>query len=200
MGNLFSVVSALEAAGFGATITDDADDVAAAPGAVLPGVGAFGDAMAALRKRGLDDALRDLAARGKPLLGVCLGMQLFVTESQEFGRHRGLGLLEGRVVSLRDRMPDAAARVPHIGWSRLIDGETGWDTSPLASIAPSTHAYFVHSYVVEPADAATVVSWTEYGGLRFCSSFQHASLFACQFHPERSGRQYIAVYRAAFQE
>jgi glutamine amidotransferase len=198
LGNLFSVERACEHVGVPAAITDDPDVVRRASGLVLPGVGAFGDAMAVLRSRGLDAAVLDRVQAGVPVLGVCLGMQLLLRESEEFGRHTGLGVLDGVARPLRHAPgADPGIRVPHIGWS-AVDPSWAWHSTPLADVAPGSHFYFVHSYFADLADAGAAASWTTYGGVRFCSSVQVGSVFACQFHPERSGPVGLSIYRRAF--
>jgi len=181
MGNLRSVQKAFERLGHAAEVTCDPDRMAAAPGIVLPGVGAFGACMANLAARGLIEPVKEAIRTGRPFLGICLGMQLLFDESEEFGPVRGLGVLPGRVV----RFPvDPARKVPHMGWNslRIVRG-----TPHLAGIEGGAYAYFVHSYYPLPADPAVVTTTTPYG-VEFASSVACDSLFACQFHPEKSQR------------
>ncbi len=198
-GNLSSVRFACEAVGLRAMISTSAGALPSADAVILPGVGAFGRAMAALEERGLVEALRAFAAGGRPLWGICLGMQLLMEESKEFGQHRGLGLVPGRVVGFARRGHRShPVKVPHIGWNRIVapgSAPSAWAGTPLAGLADGTSMYFVHSFCVAPADSASTLSVTDYAGSRFCSSFQHGSLFGCQFHPERSGRAGLTVYR-----
>lgn len=191
MGNLFSVQRACEWAGINAEITSDWREMERAEAVILPGVGAFGDAMATLRRRDLAGALRDAATSGKPFLGICLGVQLLFSESEEFGQHKGLDILPGRVVRLEH------PTVPHIGWNRILPPGEASDWKPnswLRDVTPGTLQYFVHSYVVAPEDAEVVHSVTRYGTVEFCSSVQQGNLFACQFHPERSGLAGLSLY------
>ena len=199
LGNLFSVSRACEAVGVRAVISGDPGQVREAAAIVLPGVGAFGNAMEALRKAHLVRAVLDRVEANVPVLAVCLGMQLLLRESFEFGRHEGLGVVEGSVKPLRGAVDAGAAiKVPHIGWARIDPPAGGtWQDSPLADVQPGSYVYFVHSYFAELADATLARSWTWYGGVRFCSSMQIGSVFACQFHPERSGPVGLAVYRRA---
>lgn len=193
LGNLFSIARACELAGLETRVTGDAADLKSADAVLLPGVGAFGDAMASLRERRLDSALKDVAASGKPLVGVCLGLQLLMTESHEFGTHKGLDLVPGTVRRLH---PADGAKVPQVGWNSIrAPGGKSWRGSALAGIADGTYMYFVHSYFVEPADSSVVLARTAYGGSEFCASIQQGNIFACQFHPERSGADGLAVYR-----
>ncbi len=178
MGNLRSVEKALAACGASARISGDPGAVRRAERLILPGVGAFGDAMANLKRNGLDKAILESVSDGKPLLGLCLGLQLLFSESGEFGRHAGLGLIPGMV----RRLQEPKLHVPHIGWNQL----EGIRPDPLlAQIPDGTYFYFVHSYYVEPAEDADVLCWTEYGR-RFCSVARRDRVWGAQFHPEKS--------------
>ena len=196
MGNLFSVQQACRHAGLSVGITSSARAIREADAVILPGVGAFGDAMATLARLGLVEILREAAASGKPLAGICLGMQLLMTESYEFGRHQGLGLIEGEVV--RFEHPGSGSsmlKVPQIGWNRLSRPEGGsWDGSVLEGLRDGEWMYFVHSFYVKPADARVVLATSRYGDIEFCSSLRCGNLVACQFHPERSGPAGLRVY------
>jgi glutamine amidotransferase len=199
MGNLFSVKHACESVGLTAVMTSSPEVLCSASAVILPGVGAFGDAMQALRRLQLTGPLREVAASGRPLLGICLGMQLLMTESSEFGRHRGLGLIEGDVVRLGAESDNGARRVkvPQVGWNRITPAPTaGWEGSLLEGVPDGAYMYFVHSFYVRPAEAGVALSRTRYGPTEFCSSVSLGSLFACQFHPERSGPQGLQVYRS----
>jgi glutamine amidotransferase len=205
VGNLFSVKQACEAVGLQAEITSNADAIAAADAVLVPGVGAFGEAMQALRRLDLIGPLIDIAASEKPLIGICLGLQLFMTESFEFGRHKGLGIIEGSVVRFGE--PTELARklkVPHVGWSSIYrtrseatrgSSKSSWMDSPLAELRDGEPMYFVHSYYVKPEDRELVLSISEYGDTEFCSSLMKDNIFACQFHPERSGFHGLNIYR-----
>jgi glutamine amidotransferase len=198
MGNLFSVRSALVVAGVDAVITGDPAELRESAGIVLPGVGAFGDAMDHLRSTGLDEAVRAVIADGLPVMAVCLGMQLLLTESTEFGSHRGLGVIDGHVVPLRD--PDALSpKLPHIGWEAIepTAGAT-WDETPLDHTEPGSYFYFVHSYHCVLDDPSASVAAARYADATFCAAFQVGSVFACQFHPERSGQLGIDLYASVF--
>jgi imidazole glycerol-phosphate synthase subunit HisH len=198
LGNLFSVEQACQAVGLSASITPDRRAIEQADAVILPGVGAFGDAMATLRRLDLVGVLRDVAGSGRPFIGICLGVQLLMDESCEFGRHEGLALIPGEVVPLgHPREGDRRLKVPQVGWNRIhpARGSAGdWAATPLAGLADGEFMYFVHSYIVVPDDASVVVSTTRYGDVDFCSSLQSGNVFACQFHPERSGRRGLQVY------
>ncbi len=177
MGNLRSVQKALELLGAEAVVTDDPALLDAAQGVILPGVGAFGDAVKNLRTRQLAAPVLRQVEEQKPLLGICLGMQLLFDESEEMGHHQGLGLLPGRVV----RFPEGELKVPHIGWNQL-HGVRG---APLEGIAPEAYAYFVHSYYVSAEEPSDVLATTEYG-VDFASVVARGLIWGAQFHPEKS--------------
>jgi glutamine amidotransferase len=179
MGNLRSVQKGFERVGHAAQITNDPAVVAAAAKVVLPGVGAFEDAIAELRRRNLVDSVRGAIESGKPFLGICLGLQLLFETSYENGRHEGLGVLPGEVV--RFQLPDDFS-VPHMGWNQLMIRQR---PPILAGIAEGTHVYFVHSYYVVPRQPEVIATETDYGG-SFCSMIWRDNLFATQFHPEKS--------------
>ena len=194
LGNLFSVCRALAAVGGEPTLSSDPDEVFAAERLVLPGVGAFGDGMKGLQERGLADPIKRFAVAGRPLIGLCLGMQLLFSSGDEFGRNEGLGLIPGQVSLLRPR--DRAGRVlklPHIGWNALVPGEAGWSGSPLADLSPGAQVYFVHSYAPEPTNPAHALAYFEYGTSRFCAAVRRDNFSGCQFHPEKSGPNGLTI-------
>jgi imidazole glycerol-phosphate synthase subunit HisH len=178
MGNLRSVEKAVAAVGGRPYVTGDPITVRKAARLILPGVGAFGDAMRNLRRSGLDDAIRESASAGKPLLGLCLGLQLIFTHSEEFGSHDGLNLIPGKVL----RFSDPGLRIPHVGWNQI----EGAAQNPLLNGIPEgSYFYFVHSYYVEPDMPEDVLRWTDYGR-RFCSIACRGKVWGAQFHPEKS--------------
>ncbi|WP_145282590.1 imidazole glycerol phosphate synthase subunit HisH [Pirellulimonas nuda] len=180
MGNLRSVQKGLERVGHAAVVTSDPEVVRHADKIVLPGVGAFSDAIASLRERGLVDPLCDAIAAGTPLLGICLGMQLLFERSHEDGVHEGLGVLPGEVVRFAG-LPHEC-KVPHMGWNQLSIKRP----SPvLEGIHDGDYFYFVHSYYVRPGDAGLVAAETDYH-VPFCSCVHRDNVFAAQFHPEKS--------------
>ena len=196
LGNLFSVKRACELAGLTAVVTSSKSALSGAAGAVLPGVGAFGDAMETLTRLDLVSPLRDFIASGKPFFGICLGVQLLMSESHEFGRHRGLGVVPGMVVRLQSGPSGNRLKVPHIGWERIYGatGSNAWEGSLLGGLADGVYMYFVHSYVVQPEDESLVCSTSMYGDGEFCSSVNRGNLFGSQFHPERSGPEGLRMY------
>jgi glutamine amidotransferase len=179
MGNLRSVQKAFERVGHAATITADPTVLAKAEKVVLPGVGAFEDAMAELRRRELIEPIKAAIDSGKPFLGICLGLQLLFDRGYEDGEHEGLGVLPGEVVRF-----DLAAdyKVPHMGWNQL---DIRRPAPILDGLESGTHVYFVHSYYVAPTDMNVTATLTDYGG-DFCSMIWRDNIYATQFHPEKS--------------
>lgn len=184
MGNLRSVQKALEHVGAEAKITSDPLEIAQAEKLVLPGVGGFGEAMEELRKRDLEAPIREFAASGRPLLGICLGLQLLFETGYEGGTHRGLGILQGDVVRFEGPAFVGAGglKVPHMGWNQVTKRA---DVPLLDDLTDGTHFYFVHSYYVRPTDQAIVALTCDYGG-EFCAMIARNNVFATQFHPEKS--------------
>lgn len=198
MGNLFSVRQACIHAGLTPRITSRREEVLGADAAILPGVGAFADAMQNLSDLGLIDAVRVFIKSGRPFMGVCLGMQLLFSESEEFGVHPGLDIFPGRVVRFGAQNGEKI-KVPQVGWNAVCrpvhSGESKWDKSALADISDGEFMYFVHSFHCRPQDTGIVLSTSEYCGIEYCSSVSRQNIFACQFHPERSGVQGLRVYQ-----
>lgn len=195
LGNVFSILRALEHSGIPAKLTASKEDIVSAPGVILPGVGAFGDAMTTLNKLGLSSILKEVATNGKPLLGICLGLQLLMTESNEFGHHQGLGLIEGDVVKLNpDQDGVTAYKVPEVSWNK-VNANQSWKGTILDGMNEGTYQYFVHSYYVRPKDSSRILSTTQYGSVEFCSSVQKGNICATQFHPERSGEAGLKIYK-----
>ena len=194
VGNLRSVYKAVEAAGAAATAITSPDGLAGAAGIVLPGVGAFGDAAVNLRAAGFEQPLLDAVAAGTPLLGICVGMQLLLDESEEMGRHAGLGVIPGRVVRFAADLngPDGRLlKVPQIGWNQLQHAET----DPLLAGVPSgSYAYFVHSYYCAPVDPAYILAETDFGGL-YASVIRKGNVWGIQCHPEKSQAVGLRILR-----
>ena len=183
MANLRSVEKSFARAGGQVTITGDPALIEASDGVVLPGVGAFGEAMRNLTNSGLVPAIERVVARGTPFLGICLGMQLLFDESEELGQYEGLHLLPGRVLRLPNQ--DAAGNplvVPHIGWNSL---DIRKPSALMDGILDHAHVYFVHSFYCAPSDPTDIVATTEYG-LPFCSVVERGNIYGAQFHPEKS--------------
>ena len=182
VGNLRSVQKAMEYMGVDGIITDDSQVIRDAQGVILPGVGAFGDTVDALRATGLDEIVLEVVERQVPLLGICIGMQLLFDESEEMGLHRGLGVLPGRVV----RFPTDLT-VPHIGWNQIhpVNAQTDGCPTLLDGVKDGDFAYFVHSYYPVPDDDSVILATTDYG-VDFASVVGTDLVFGIQFHPEKS--------------
>ena len=191
MGNLFSVRRAFEFCGGNVSFAETPEEVERADRIVLPGVGAFGDGMEALQQRNLVKALRDYALVGRPILGICLGMQLLFDVGEEFGVREGLGLVRGRVV----RLPvydtsGSVLRVPHVGWCPLEPSKNDrtWGASVLAEVSVNSSVFFVHSYMARPERGDVCIAESAYGGHSFPAVVKDGLIEGCQFHPEKSGK------------
>lgn len=208
MGNIFSIKQMCARVGMQAEIVSLAKEILSADAVILPGVGAFGDAMDALKRSDLVSVLKDVAKSKKPLIGICLGMQLLMTESYEFGLHKGLDIIQGSVVKLKNTEKGIGRfKVPQVGWNRIWQVKKNlnrsykkqpldfWSNSLLNGLPDGEFMYFVHSFYAKPRDSSIVLSLTRYGDVEFCSSFQYENIFACQFHPERSCSQGEIIYR-----
>ena len=187
VGNLFSLCSSCRAIGEEAFVSGDAAELSKANRLILPGVGAFADAAEKLRTTGMADFVRTQAAEGKPLLGICLGMQLLFEKSYEYGCHEGLGLLAGQVVPMAGRLPNEL-KIPHMGWNalevrggRLLQGLDG------------QYVYFVHSFFAEGCEVS-LAAVTEYG-IPITAAVEQGNVFGCQFHPEKSGNVGLSILR-----
>lgn len=197
LGNLFSIKQACLFVGLNAVITHAREEILAADGVILPGVGAYGDAVDTLRRLDLISVLRDIAFSSKPLVGICLGMQLLMTESYEFGRHKGLDIIAGPVNRFENpKDKDRLLKVPQIGWNRIFPAYEGasWQGTPLQEIGEGEYMYFVHSYIVQPQDEEVILSRSRYGHIDFCSGVRRKNVYAFQFHPERSGPAGLKIY------
>jgi len=187
IGNLRSVEKALQAVGAQTALTDAPETILGADKVVLPGVGAFGDGMAGLRQRGLVDVVKEVAGRGTPLLGICVGMQLLFDVGEELGEHAGLGLLPGRV----KRFPESDLKIPQTGWNQLlIQGQPPL----LEGLAPGSYAYFNHSFYCQTEQEANILANTEYG-LVYASVVGRGRLYGAQFHPEKSQAVGLQILR-----
>ena len=191
VGNLFSLASSFAAIGVEVTVTSDPDVLRAAERIILPGVGAFGDAAAKLRESGLDRVVIEQAKAGKPLLGICLGMQLLFEKSFEYGEHEGLGLIKGEIRPIAEVIP-ADLKIPHIGWNALHFGKEKSDL--FRYLNEGDHVYFVHSYYGANCEES-VIATAEYGA-ELTAAVASGNVYGCQFHPEKSGNVGLAILRA----
>ena len=193
VGNLFSLSSSLEAIGKETIITGDADIIRNADQIILPGVGAFGDAAAKLKDSGIDKIIIEEVKKGKPLMGICLGMQLLFDEGYEYGCHKGLGLIPGKVISMKGVVPEDY-KIPHIGWNSLLF-PAGREKSPLFKyINDGDCVYFVHSFFASECNESTIAS-AEYGAL-LTAAVSKDNIYGCQFHPEKSGAVGLSILKA----
>ena len=190
VGNLFSLESSFAAIGAEVTVTADPAVLKAADQIILPGVGAFEDAAKKLRATGLDKVLKELTAAGKPLMGICLGMQMLFEKSYEYGEHQGLGLIPGNVVPIADVIP-ADLKIPHIGWNAL---HIQRDCPLWRYIQPEDCVYFVHSYYAAQCDDY-VIATAEYGA-ELTAAVAYKNVYGCQFHPEKSGTVGLNILKA----
>ena len=191
VGNLFSLKSSLEAIGADAIVTSDAEQLRRADKIILPGVGAFGDAAAKLRESGLGAIVIEEAHKGKPILGICLGMQLLLEKSFEYGEHAGLGLIKGEIRPIADVIP-ADYKIPHIGWNALHFEKT--DCPLFRYLKEGDHVYFVHSFYGAECEES-VIATTEYGAT-LTAAVADKNVYGTQFHPEKSGEVGLAILRA----
>ena len=190
VGNLFSLTSSFKYVGADVTVTSDPEEIKKADKIILPGVGAFGDAIKKLKDTGLDKIVIEEANNGKPLMGICLGMQLLFEKSYEYGEHNGLGLLKGSVVPMENYM-DKSLKIPHIGWNALSIKKE----SPLFKyLKNGDHVYFVHSYFAKDCDESLLAT-TEYGK-ELTAAVAYKNVYGCQFHPEKSGDIGLKILKA----
>ncbi|MBI2444534.1 MAG: imidazole glycerol phosphate synthase subunit HisH [Candidatus Magasanikbacteria bacterium] len=201
VGNLNSLIRSVRQFTEAVVVSEEPEVIRAAAGIILPGVGAFAAGMRGLERRGLTSLIRELALSNRPLLGICLGAQLLLTEGHEFGIHSGLGVIPGKVVHFPP-LPEKE-KVPHIGWNSIRPpAPDAWTNTILAPVAPGTQVYFVHSYILEPADSVAVFALTTYGGYQFCAAIRRGNIYGTQFHPEKSGpvgqaiiKQFVALVK-----
>ena len=190
VGNLFSLTSSFNFIGADVVVTSNADEIKKADKIILPGVGAFGDAIKKLKDTGLDKTVIEEAKNGKPLMGICLGMQLLFEKSYEYGEHDGLGLLKGNVVPMENYI-DKSLKIPHIGWNGLIFKKE----NPLFKyLKNGDHVYFVHSYFAKDCDESLLAT-TEYGK-ELTAAVAYKNIYGCQFHPEKSGDIGLKILKA----
>jgi len=197
MGNLLSVQRSLEYVGSEVSITSEPERILSADRVVLPGVGAFPDAMKELSCRQLVDVIRSVARNNIPLLGICLGMQVLFSSSLEFKETAGLGLIAGRVVPLPATGADGAPqKIPHVGWAGLQPvGNVGWAEGVLAAVKPGEAAYFAHSFMAQPEAVESKIAYCHYNGVPIAAVVGSGRVIGCQFHPEKSGDVGLRILR-----
>ena len=187
-GNIKSVEKAMQLLGQEVIITRDRETIMNADKVILPGVGAFGDAMSKLRQYGLDEVIRDVTAKGTPFLGICLGLQLLFERSDETPGVEGLGILKGEILRIPDK---EGLKIPHMGWNSLNVRE---GASLFKGLEKEPYVYFVHSYYLQAKDPKIVAATTEYG-VTIHASVEKENVFACQFHPEKSSKTGLAILK-----
>jgi len=195
LGNLHSVKSACEHVGISTIITDNKEEILNSSAAILPGVGAFKEGMNFLQKSKLDLTIKEFIDSKKPFLGICLGMHLLFENSEEFGNHLGLGIVKGKIVKFNFN-PKAINKfpIPQIGWNKIYSCNRPWANTILGSNKNEDYMYFVHSYYAIPEEDC-ILSKTNYGGIEYCSAIQYKNIFATQFHPEKSGKDGLNIYK-----
>ena len=192
-GNILSILAAFEKLGIQAIVTRGHEEIMSSDGLVIPGVGSYSHAMSKLKEYYLDDVIRDYSKLGRPILGICLGMQLLFSGSYEFGYTEGIDLLSGEVrrLELKDR---AMQKLPHVSWNGLeTSSANNWKNSILDGIKEGEDMYFVHTYQAVPTDNNHILSYTKYSNSKFCSSIRSGNIFGCQFHPEKSGEKGLKI-------
>lgn len=197
LGNLYSIKQTCAYVGIDAIITYDKEKIVKSDAIILPGVGAFGDAMDELKKRDLNDLLRDQAKSGKVIIGICLGMQLLMSESIEFGIHKGLDIIPGTTHKFNNDSYNSL-KVPQIGWNHInpvSNNNNHWEGTLLQGLRSDEYMYFVHSFYVEPANSDVIIAYTDYGNITYCSALHYENIIGFQFHPERSGPSGLNIYR-----
>jgi glutamine amidotransferase len=196
LGNLFSVQHACTSLGLDVKVSQDPIEIKNAEAIILPGVGAFNEAMINLEKLNLIEPIKDHINNNKPFFGICLGLQLLFTESEEFGNRKGLNIIEGKVVRFPKEIEGNKLIVPQIGWNTISPKDSkGFKDSPLEGIKDNEFVYFVHSYFVAPENEEDILTYTNYEGHRYCSSVRKNNIFATQFHPEKSGKEGLKIYK-----
>lgn len=188
IGNLHSVLNAFKKLGFDAKVTSNPNEILSASKVVLPGVGAFGDAIDTFRARGFEPIIEEVVKKNTPLLGICVGMQMLFDYSYEFGVHKGLGLLKGNII----KFSDTSLKIPQIGWNNI---EIVQNNNPLfKGIEDNSYVYFVHSYYLDAADPSDIAAYATYG-IRYGASVHHNNIYATQFHPEKSGEVGLKILK-----
>lgn len=198
IGNLLSVARAFEHCGASVVLTADAAKIADADYLILPGVGAFADGMAGLNERGLVDPIKEFVAKERPFLGICLGMQMMLDESEEFGANGGLGLIPGKVVAIPAVGSDGAAhKIPHIGWNEICAPESiSWEGTILKDTIPLSSFYFVHSFAAVPTQHDHRLADCYYNGQLIAAAIRTNNIYGCQFHPEKSSSDGLHIIKS----
>jgi glutamine amidotransferase len=196
LGNLFSIENACRLAGHEPFITSDKKKIEGSDSLILPGVGAFGDAINSLNKSDLTNFLINYANSGRPFMGICLGMQLLFSESEEFGTNKGLGLIEGRIIKFeKTNKKGQIVKVPQIQWNTIMDRNNIWKDTPFKEIPEGAYMQFVHSFYAVPSSKDYILSETVYGSTTYASAVISKNVIGIQFHPEKSGEVGLSIYK-----
>jgi imidazole glycerol-phosphate synthase subunit HisH len=198
LSNLFSVYQACLEIGMSPVVTNEYRKIQTADAVILPGVGAFGDAINQLEQKGIVEGIYNFMSKERPFLGICLGMQLLFQETEEFGNHKGLDIIKGKVMRFpREKGEHSKIKVPQIGWNQIYprSKKDNWDHTILAGIEPGEYMYFVHSYYVVPEQESITLTETNYFGTKYCSGILSDNISAFQFHPEKSGKRGLEIYK-----
>jgi glutamine amidotransferase len=192
IGNIQSIKNAFEEFEVKVILSKTKEDILNADGVILPGVGAFSHGMNNLIKYNLVNIIHEYVKTNKPILGICLGMQMMLEESEEFGITKGLGLIKGKVIKIPvDKTKKV--KLPHISWNGIKARNVNWKNTILENVPEHSDMYFVHTYVANPDDENEILSVTEYAGVEFCSSIKKNNIYGCQFHPEKSSKKGLSI-------
>lgn len=192
IGNVKSILNIFEKAGVTPSLLNQKELILAADGVVLPGVGAFSQGMENLHKYSLVKTLKEYAKLNKPLLGICLGMEMLLNESEEFGATQGIGLIPGKVIKLPTKNTQYK-KLPHVSWNEITPKNINWENTILGNIEFNSDMYFTHSYIAVPEDESHILSTTIYSDYEFCSSIKKGNIYGCQFHPEKSAERGLKI-------
>jgi glutamine amidotransferase len=198
LGNLGSITKALDFLSCKSVIINNPKDLFEAEKIIIPGVGAFGDAMKNLQEKNFLQTIKEISKQGIPLLGICLGMQILLSESEEFGFHKGLDIIPGKVKKMPSEIKnDNFYKIPHIGWNSLIRPKNiSWEKTILENFSKNNEAYFVHSFACYPEKSEHILAYTEYGGHLFPSVIKKGNVYGCQFHPEKSREPGLSILKS----
>ena len=194
IGNVKSIINAFEEQKEETILSRDREVILNADGLILPGVGAFSHGMNNLNRYGLVDVIKDYVLTGKPLLGICLGMQMLLEESEEFGNTKGIGLIKGKVIKLPIEKSNKM-KLPHISWNEIRTKNIKWENTILNDVKVNSNMYFVHTFVAKPHNEDEVLSTTDYFNVEFCSSLKKGNVYGCQFHPEKSAKDGLSIIK-----
>lgn len=195
LGNLYSVNQACETVGLNTIVSSKKSDVLDADALILPGVGAFNEAMKNLIDLDLKNSIIERVNFGIPIFGICLGLQLLFTKSEEFGSSLGLDLIKGSIKKFPTFLADNKIKIPHVCWNQVYNNNNSFTNTPLKDLKNYAFMYFVHSYYVKPENNLNILTNTNYDGIEFCSSVLSENIFATQFHPEKSGIEGLSIYK-----